>query len=122
MSIKLASWNVCLGLKNKKETVYEEIKGRNIDICLLQEVEILKDYDKDLLTSKDYNIEVEMNETKARSAIIIKDNIEYERRPDLEEMNLGIIIIDLIGHYRYRVINIYRSFNPSNGMTPLQLS
>ena len=120
MSIKLASWNVCLGLKNKKETVYEEIKERNIDICLLQEVEILKDYDKDLLTSKDYNIEVEINETKARSAIIIKDNIEYERRPDLEEMNLGIIIIDLIGHYRYRVINIYRSFNPSNGMTPLQ--
>ena len=54
-----------MGLKNKKEAVYREIREKNIDICLLQEVEIVKDYNLKILTSKNYNIEVEENETKA---------------------------------------------------------
>ena len=41
----IATWNICLGLKNKKEYVYDVIKEKKIDICLLQEVEIPVDYD-----------------------------------------------------------------------------
>ena len=109
-----------MGLKNKKEVIYQEIRDKNIDICLLQEVEITKDYNSNLLTSKNYKIEVEDNEIKARCAIIIKDNLEYTRRSDLEDINMGIVIVDLLGCNQYRLVNIYRSFNPSNGMTPVQ--
>ena len=31
--IKIANWNVCLGLANKKDYVAEMIKLNNIDIC-----------------------------------------------------------------------------------------
>ena len=120
MTIKIATWNLCLGLTNKKDIVYEELKQKEIDICLLQEVEIKKDYDKELLSSRHYKIEVENNDIKARSAIIIKDNIEYKRRQDLEEINMGIVVIDLLGPNNYCIVNIYRSFNPANGITPLR--
>ena len=33
---------------------------------------------------------------------------------------MGIVIVDLLGCNQYRLVNIYRSFNPSNGMTPMQ--
>ena len=86
----------------------------NIDICLLQEVEIAKDYQQSLLTSKNFKIEVESNDIKSRSAIIIRDNVNYTRRSDIEGKNLGIVIIDLNGHEKFRIINVYRSFNPPN--------
>ena len=114
MSIKLATWNICLGLKTKKDYIYDTLNQMNIDICLLQEVEIAKDYQQSLLTSKNFKIEVESNDIKSRSAIIIRDNVNYTRRSDIEGKNLGIVIIDLNGHEKFRVINVYRSFNPPN--------
>ena len=59
MMIKFASWNLCLGIKNKKDYVYDTIRNEKIDICLLQEVEIKKDYPTELLSSTDYKIEIE---------------------------------------------------------------
>ena len=122
--IKLSTWNICLGLKNKKDYVYQVINKKEIDVCLLQEVEIDKDFDANLLTKGQFKIEVEKNKIKARVAILIKDNIEYERRRDLEGEDLGIVIIDLTGANKFRIINIYRSFNPNNNMPPaiLQLT
>jgi exonuclease III len=118
--IKLSTWNICLGLKNKKDYIYQVIDEKEIDVCLLQEVEIDKDYDANLLTKGQFKIEVEKNKVKARVAILIKDNVEYVRRRDLEGEDLGIVIIDLIGINKFRVINLYRSFNPNNNMPPLQ--
>ena len=45
----------------------------------------------------------------------IKDNIKYTRCLNLEIENSHIIIIDLEngGQVKKRIINIYRSFNPS---------
>ena len=74
--IKLSTWNICLGLKNKKDYIYQVIDKKEIDVCLLQEVEIDKDYDANLLTNGQFKIEVEKNKIKARAAILIKDNIE----------------------------------------------
>ena len=119
MSVRIASWNICLGLINKKDYVYKTVKVNNIDICLLQEVEIGHDYDHTLLTEKDLKIKVEKNDIKLRSAIIIRDNIMYERRQDLEGKNLGIVIIDLNGNDKYRIVNVYRSFNPPNNVSQL---
>ena len=91
----IATWNICLGLKNKKEYVYDVIKEKKIDICLLQEVEIPVDYDMDLLSHREFRIETETNCRKSRTAIIINENIQYERQKTLEKEDHGIIIIDL---------------------------
>ena len=119
MSVKIATWNVCLGLKNKKDYVYKTIKENDIDICLLQEVEIEPDYNSDLLSEKDYKIEIEKNNYKSRSAIVIKNNISYQRRQDIEGQDLGIVIVDLNGQDKYRIVNLYRSHNPPNNLTQL---
>ena len=79
----IATWNICLGLKNKKEYVYDVIKEKKIDICLLQEVEIPVDYDTNLLSHREYRIETETNCIKSRTAIIINENIQYERQKTL---------------------------------------
>ena len=92
--IKLSTWNLCLGMKNKKDIVYGTLKKYNIDICALKEVEIPSNYKNELLSSKDYKIEVEKTKVKARVATVIKNNIEYMRRHDLEKEDTSIIIID----------------------------
>ena len=55
--IKVATWNLCLGLKSKKDYVYDTLRKENIDICVLQEVEINKAYPLNILTAKDYKLE-----------------------------------------------------------------
>ena len=39
------------------------------------------------------------------------------RRTDLEEIDTSLIIIDVNSVTNYRLINVYRSFNPPNGKT-----
>ena len=92
----------------------------NIDICLLQETEIIKDYPIELLSAKDFKIEPEKSLSKARSAIIIRDGINYERKKDIEKTDCGIVIIDVFSNTNYRIINVYRQFNPPGGITQLQ--
>ena len=81
--VKIATWNLCLGLANKKEYVVSTIKKEEIDICMMQETEIKRDYDRKLLTDKEYKIEVEVSTDKSRCATFIKNGIDYERRSDL---------------------------------------
>ena len=71
----VATWNLCLGLKNKKDIVYGCLVEEKIDIALLQEVDIVKDFPLVLLTNKDYSLEIENSKTKSRCAIAIKNNI-----------------------------------------------
>ena len=73
----VATWNVCLGLQNKKDYVVETLRKENIDICMLQDAEIKKDYPVNILSSVDYKIEVEKFTLKARCAALIKNNIHY---------------------------------------------
>ena len=120
MMMKIATWNICLGLKNKKDYVYQVIKENNIDICLLQEVEIEKSYDENILSDKEYKLEVETNNIKSRTAIAIQERIQYKRQYTLEGENTGIVIIDTYGQIEYRIINLYRSFNPPLNLTPRQ--
>ena len=68
--IELATWNICLGIKNKKDYVYNTLAELNIDICAIQEVEIAKDYPTELLANKNYILEVEHSTIKARCAIV----------------------------------------------------
>ena len=115
--IELATWNICLGIKNKKDYVYDTLAELNVDICAIQEVEIPKDYPSELLANKNYILEVELSTTKARCAMAIKNGINYVRRNDLEMVDTSVVIIDVNSDLNYRIINVYRSFNPPNGIT-----
>ena len=52
--MKLASWNLCLGLANKKDLVSKIIKENEIDICAMQEIDIPAGYDTNILSFKGY--------------------------------------------------------------------
>ena len=117
MSVKIASWNLCLGLKKKKEYVLNTLRQEKIDICLLQEVDIPRDYPTNILSSKDYKLEVEKSTVKSRCAILIKNNIDYTRREDLESIDLSLCVIDVNGSENWRIINCYRLFNPPNNQS-----
>ena len=114
--LTVSTWNLCLGLVNKKNIVKNYIENYNIDIFNVQEIDTDSDYPNRLLSFPGYNIEVESNEVKSRVATYIKDNINYNRRPELEGKNSNLLIIDIEQEPRFRIINIYRSFNPQGGM------
>ena len=118
--MRIASWNLCLGLKNKKDYIYDTLHEEKIDICLFQEVEILKNYPMNILSSKDFKLEIEKATVKARCAIAIKNNVDYTRRNDLEDVDLNMCVIDLTGPNNYRIINFYRPFNPPNNFSQLE--
>ena len=118
--IKIATWNLCLGLSNKKDYVYKTLNSDNIDICLFQEVEIDKNIYIKNLTSKNYCLEVETITEKARCAVALKNDVAFVRRNDLEDIDLSMIVIDINNTVKYRIINIYRQFNPPNNNTQLE--
>ena len=87
LNLKLATWNLCLGLSNKKDVVSQTILSNEIDICVLQEIDIPAGYDSDLLSFGSYTLEVEDNTVKARTGIYLKNGINYIRRNKLEGQN-----------------------------------
>ena len=117
--IRVSTWNLCLGIKNKKDIVYDTLTRNKIDICALQEVEIQKDFPTNLLSSANYKIEIEQSSGKARNATVIKNGIDYTRRRDLEKEDVSLVVIDVNSKPITRIINVYRSFNPPNNKHPL---
>ena len=97
MSIKtkIASLNLCLGLRNKKEEVKRLIIENEIDILCLQETEIPSNYPTSLLTFSGFNFECESNDLKSRCGIYIANNISYVRRNNIEINNIHVMVIDL---------------------------
>ena len=62
--LKIASWNLCLGLSNKKDIVIDYLKANNVEICCLQETEVDINFPVTELNCKNYNLELEDNDTK----------------------------------------------------------
>ena len=118
MNTKIATLNLCLSLKNKKEEIKRIIGENNIDILCLQETEIERDYETENLKINDYRLEMENNSLKSRTGVYVRDTIDYERRTDLEGQDKHLVILDLLGEKKMRIINLYRTFNPQNGATP----
>ena len=69
------------------------------------------------MTFPGYNFEAEGNDHLIRVGVYIKSQIKYVRRVDLEGSNSNLIIIDIIDKETLRIINIYRSFKPPNGVS-----
>ena len=106
VNFKIASWNLCLGLANKKDYVEKIMIENRIDVCCLQEIELKPDFNHLLLATRNYSLHVEKNEYKSRTGIYIKNGTNYTRRNDLEGTNSGVMIIDIILKHKYRIINV----------------
>ena len=74
MDVKIASLNLCLGLKFKKQMVEQILLENTIDILCLQEVEVENGFDLDLLSLRGFDLEMENNEVKSRAGIYIAKN------------------------------------------------
>ena len=74
---KIATLNLCLGLRSKKDVVKILIKENKIDILCVQESEIAKGCPVELLSFEGYNYENESNDLKSSCGIYIANNISY---------------------------------------------
>ena len=117
MDLKISTLNCCLGIKSKKETIKSLAYDNKIDIFCMQEIELENGYSADLLSFPNYRLEVESNVVKSRVGVYISNNVQYVRRQDLEGMNAHLIVIDIKASVEVRIINIYRCFNPQEGIT-----
>jgi exonuclease III len=95
MSVRIATWNLCLGLLNKKDHVLNELNLKKIDVCCLQETDLDPSVLSDILDNRQYKFEPKKSTTKRRVGLYINRNIIYKRREDLEESNLHLIIVDI---------------------------
>ena len=111
-NLKIATWNLCLGLPNKKDIVTEYLKTNDISVCCLQETEVPNNFPTNILNCNNYNLELECSDEKQRTGIYVKNTVQYARRFDLEEKNCHIVIVDINLSSTIRIINVYRSFHP----------
>ena len=116
--MKIATWNMCLGLFHKRDYVRNLLHENDIDILTLQETELTPEIETKNLQIKGYSLEVENNAKKRRVAIYIKKTITYKRRTDLEKINLHLIILDVETRSSVRIITLYRTFNPQSTNSP----
>ena len=116
--LKFATWNLCLGLSNKKDIVTSYLKLNNVDICCLQETEISPNFPENILSTDGYNLELELNDNKKRAGIYVKNNVKYKRREDLEIKNHHLVVIDILCDPVIRVICLYCSFRPPGMLSP----
>ena len=107
--------------KNKKDTVTDYLKINNIQLCCLQETEVLVGFPDNILNCGGYNIELEQNSVKKRVSIYLQKDLNYVRRFDLEKEDHHIVIVDVKIVVPFRVISIYRSFRPQGGIQPESL-
>ena len=91
------------------------LKENNIDVLCMQETEVTNDINVNELSTSNYRLELENNSVKSRVGFYITTKLNYIRRNDLEGQNSNLIIIDLVGETKLRIINLYRSFSPQDG-------
>ena len=69
----------------------------------------------ELISFKKYSLLT--NDTKSRAGIYIRNQIKFIQRSELEGLNNGLVIADLNLRRKYRLINVFRMFNPPDGRT-----
>ena len=55
------------------------------------------------MLSLSWKIEIAKNDSKSRAGIYIKNEIKYRRRPDLEDSNAGLVILDVDLNIKYNI-------------------
>ena len=103
--LRIATWNLCLGLANKKDLVIEALERNEIIVCGLQETEIDQNFPVNLLSCAGYTLELEMNNERKRAGVYLRNDIKYERRHDLELVDCHVVVVDInIGYKKVHKI------------------
>ena len=110
--ITIGTWNLCLGLPNKKDIAVDILELNKVNICCLP-----NNFPESVLNCGGYKLELESNSGKKTAGIYIKKEINYTRRLDLKLNNMHVVILDVLSVVQFRIINIYRSFRPPGGIT-----
>ena len=113
--LKIATWNLCLGLSNKRDYVRNLLIDEKLDILNMQETDLHPNTDSKHLSIKGYKLELEKNSEKIRVRIFVSNKVKYRRRTDLEIENGHMIVLDLKLKSDVRIINMYRPFTPPRG-------
>ena len=95
-NLRIATWNCCLGLFNKKDAVSLLLEENSIDILALQETEITKDMGITPFHIRGFTCEIEESLALARTACYVSNTINYQRRSDLEKADIHVIIMDIL--------------------------
>ena len=117
-SLKVCTWNVCLGVKYKLKQVEEIIRKNKIDIICLQEVELSHEDDLTLMEINGYTMEIERSSEKRRSMMYISNSIQYERHHTKEKENSHVILISIMENNKIiQLASVYRTFKLSSNKT-----
>ena len=92
------------------------LEEHGIDVLCMQETEIDNNLHHDEINIVKYCLELERNSLKSRVGFYVSKSVSYVRRYDLEGLDSNLIIIDLEGTLNIRLVNVYRSFAPQNGI------
>ena len=84
VNFKIVSWNLCLGLANKKDYETETLHRDNIDLCCMQEIELKTDFNHELLYCRGHSLLVEKNTVKSRCGIYVRSVVKYSRREEVK--------------------------------------
>lgn len=109
--MKITSINVCLGIKNKIETLRQSNEIIESDIVIVQDAEINKD-DSEFSTSlKNFKQYRSRNEPKSRLCVYVKQNlkhsIKYSENIELMKVEVG----------EMQIFGLYRPFKIANNQT-----
>ena len=92
------------------------VRAPSSHLLCMQETEIKVNLDHNLLSFPGYNIETERNSISSRVAMFISTEVKYIRRVDLEGDDSNLMVIDLVGDNKFKIINVYISFSPQNNI------
>ena len=94
-TLKICTWNLCLGLKYKLNYVKELLITEEIDILCLQETELERDFDRKSLNINGYELEIDICTDVIRSVLYVKSDINYKSIENLGQ-NQDLIILKII--------------------------
>jgi len=103
INLKIATWNICLGMFHKIQIIKNIIYSENLDLLLLNETELTENHDQQFLKITGYDLITPMNRTTTRIAGYIKSNLDYEicqSNQRLETISVKISNLKILGVYR----------------------
>ena len=110
-SIKICTWNVCLGAKSKIQLIKEQLMKEKIDILCIQEAEVKQDDDESDFAISGYAMEFEKARDVKRTIIYVSEAIEYKRLHNKEVEDSHIIVLEVSGNSNTLTLaSIYRTF------------
>ena len=86
-NIKIGTWNLCLGLSNKKDRVIDHLNNNEINLCALQETDNPQGFPIEILNCGRYCLELETHRDKMRAGFYIRSDVKYTRRKNLKDFS-----------------------------------